>query len=173
MDVVEVIRRDGDPMRSARLPELYDLARRDGEGYLQRCFRDVPASDRADHVHDVLARRLREIVAADNPRALFLVALRHRVISAFRRPREVLGDPDHGGASEAGAEQLLRVEIAEALAVLLDEVSPRDAAVFLAAVTCDDDIDVIAAAFGLSTANVYTIVARTRKKLRAAAGRAR
>lgn len=173
MDVVEAIRRDGgDAAASPHVAELYTLARDEGGAYLRR-FANIAEADRSDHIHEVLSRSLPALIAADNPRAFFRIALRNQVIDSLRRRREELTGSDGEQSAAPGSGPPTRLTLTETLALIHATSSPRDAAVFLSAVTCGDEIDEVAAAFGISVANVYTIVSRIRKRLRLITGETR
>lgn len=175
--VVDALRADGDPLRSPALPELYNLAVRDGETLLRRMFPTIGEADRTDHIHDVLARSLTAIIGADEPRALFIVCLRNHMLSYLRvfshheRPTEsgvvdARADGELDAVARLDRARAARV-LEKKLAAMVDGNGPRDAAIFVALLHGEEPA-VIATTFRVSVVNVYKIQERVLKRLRAA-----
>jgi DNA-directed RNA polymerase specialized sigma24 family protein len=168
--VVAEIRRARDPHASPALGRLYDLALKDGLAALAS-FHGLDTDARGDLVRDVLAAKLREIVAptTGEPRALFLVAVRRRAIDGTRRARvradgaTTLADMDaqRREMSDAEGDLLLAIDVRRLLATV-----SRGDHDLLAAVFSGEDRDEVAQRFGTSRANVDQKVSRFRRRLR-------
>ncbi len=164
--------RDGDGAdRGAATRQLYEAARRDGKYAIPKKW-DVDADTVVDLVHEVLSVSWDEILDADSPRALFLVAVNRKAIDRFRKQvrHERVVDHEEAGKQTAAPEAEGRVgasaELDQVLAYLESTSSPRDLRVFQASVMLGETSKAIAEAEGLSPANVDQIVSRTRKRLK-------
>lgn len=152
--------------KSALTKQLYSLARETGIACLRRQW-SYSEDEALDLVHDVLARSWDEILAAEeSPKALFATMLVNSAISAFRRRtrREKLATETVPKPADAASPES-SLELADALRLLQDELSPRDLRVFGARCLGESAKDV-ADVEGLSPANVDQIVSRARARLK-------
>jgi DNA-directed RNA polymerase specialized sigma24 family protein len=162
--IVAALRSAPDPATSPDLPRLYALALADGP-LLLKSFRRRLGEDRiVDLVHDFLAANLGAVIAADEPRALFCVALQRRAISWLRRgDADVAADPSSGKVPAAPVDEHERhdfiVDARSALAGL-----PKREQEIVVAVALGEDREAVARAFGTSRSNVDQIVSRVRRR---------
>jgi RNA polymerase sigma factor (sigma-70 family) len=161
--VCDELRGAEDPERSPRVKALYGLARSTGVAVLKRKWR-YSEDDAMDVVHDVLATRLRMIVDAESPRALFIRILVNQAISRHRRQQET-ASPIEAQLTDSRSSASAALSLGEVLALLTNELSPRDRSVFSArclGATAKE----VAEAEGLTAANVDQIVSRARARLK-------
>lgn len=175
-----LVRADGDdPWDSRHCTRVYELARKEARTALAS-FGGIEA-DGLDLVHDLLATRLKEIVHAESPRALFCVALKNRAIDRVRsRERELdaMGDSNVSPPQEDGirrdrdgaAETEERIETMH-LKKVLAALPPRDVEI-LVAIHSGIDREELARAYSVSRAAIDQIVSRARRSERAARARA-
>ncbi|MBX3245565.1 MAG: hypothetical protein KF901_00090 [Myxococcales bacterium] len=146
--------------------EFYRFAVEDGRRALLRMSRRLRDDELDDLLHDFLARRLRHIYEANQPRGLFVTSLiRAAKRSLGRRAREVPQERVTTDRHDVGQRPLdpetstvLRLEGA----ALLQVVSARDRDV-LVAVALGEEREEIAQAHGIGRAAVDQIVSRFRK----------
>ncbi len=157
------IRASPSPYESPGLGRLYELALFEGECVLD-AYREVDCDRRDDLVVDLLLASLRQLLAADRPRALFRVALHNRARSWLRRgdaPVERDEGPvtviDRAGVEDA---MIFRIDAHRALA----QLPARDHAI-LFSVGLGEDREAVARAHGTTVANVDQIVSRARRRL--------
>jgi RNA polymerase sigma factor (sigma-70 family) len=164
----DAIRASEDLERSPHVPKLYRLAVEDGSRELARRW-SYSNEESIDLIHNVLAERWAELLAADSPRALFFVVLVRRAIDRHRRrKREAPLDETAPGrlASTAGDAAAHGSQLQEVLEHLDAALSPRDSRVFVARTLYGEPSRAVAEAEGLSIANVDKIVSRTRAMLK-------
>jgi DNA-directed RNA polymerase specialized sigma24 family protein len=148
---------------------LYEWARALAKDVLKRKW-GTSAEDAEDVAQECLATRWREILAADNPQALFVTILVRLAIDRHRRAgegRTDATDPEvlsrmakttSNHASALGEHQL---ELTLIVAWIREHFSTRDGRVFLCAVQGMEAHE-IAATHGISKDNVHQIVHRVR-----------
>lgn len=145
---------------------LYALARETGVAALRGRWKydeDVAM----ELVHDVLMRSLEQIVRAEHPRALFLWILNKHAINTYRRhSRELaVGEVPESAPRHEAPRTESSLELNAVIGLLRSELSPRDLRVFIARCFGASSKEV-AAAEGLSVANVDKIVSRARARLK-------
>lgn len=165
-ELVECIREDGDSANRVHMARLYALAVADGIGFL-KSFRSQLGEDRLrDLIHDLLAERLDVILAADEPRAYFCIALKRKAISWVRRgDAEVAEDLPgswRGGEADGTLEEARRAFVMDAREAL-GRLSARDRGIVVAA-GLGSEREEIAREFNTTRANVDQIVSRFRKR---------
>jgi DNA-directed RNA polymerase specialized sigma24 family protein len=152
---------------------LYEWAHALAKDVLKRRWR-TSAEDAEDLAQECLATRWREILAADNPQALFVTILLRLAIDRHRRVGEgrmVATDPEilsrmvktaTGDQSALGEHQQ---ELTLIVAWIHEHFSARDARVFLCAAQ-EIETHEIAATHGISKDNVHQIVHRVKAAVR-------
>jgi RNA polymerase sigma factor (sigma-70 family) len=166
LDACAEIRGAEEPLSSPAWACLYRLALEDGRALLRWRFRDIPDSGKDDLVHDVLATAWEQVVNAENPRGLFIVALQNRALDLLRRGgTRSVGQVDLDTLQAESASDEVRNLALDTLDALL-ELPPRDREVLLASAAGEDGTE-IARRHGMSEANAYQIISRTRRSLKA------
>lgn len=166
-ETLALLRAGGDPLRSPHLGAFYAMAVRDGERMLASFRQKLDEERIRDLIHDLLAERLREVIEAKDPRALFCVALQRRAISWLRRGDAVVEEPPpaSGPTGEAAdIEEERRAFLIDASRALL-ELSQRDRDI-VAAVAWGEDREEIAQRHGTTRPNVDQIVSRAHRRFR-------
>jgi DNA-directed RNA polymerase specialized sigma24 family protein len=160
--VVQLIRKDADPLTSPNLPKLYELALADGPRLLKSFQKRLGEERIIDLVHDLLATKAVAIIAADEPRALFCTALQRRAISWLRRGDAAVVEEAPERLPEGMHEddrQGFLVDAREALAGL-----PERERAMVVAVALGEEREAIAQQFRTTRANVDQIVSRVRRR---------
>lgn len=157
------------PYASAAFGALYTLVCRDGRRVL-RTFRQIDDDRKDDIALDTLVTALPALLRADCARAYFATALHRAVVSWLRSPRATVAelvvestrDAGYDGDAESCAHR--RIAAREAFEALRG-LNSRDRAVMLAEAR-GDSRDEIAAALGMSRANVDQVISRVRRAMR-------
>lgn len=156
--------KNGEYLTSPHLGQLYDLALADGPKLLGSFRRRLGEDRILDLIHDLMAARLERIIEADEPRALFSVALHRRAISWLRRgDADVVADPEEELAASGEPEDERRGFVLDARAAL-ENLKPRERAIVIA-VALGESREAIAEELGTTRANVDQIVSRVRRLL--------
>lgn len=157
------------PYASPGFGALYTLVCREGRRML-RSFRQIDDDRKDDLAHDTLLVALPALLRADCARAYFATALHRAAVSWLRSPRATVAElvvegtreAEHDGDAEGCAHR--RIAAREAFEAL-GGLNSRDRAVMLAEAR-GDSRDEIAAALGMSRANVDQVISRARRRMR-------
>jgi RNA polymerase sigma factor (sigma-70 family) len=166
-EIAARLRGSSAPDRSPYVRALYELAIRDGTGFLAAYRRSLDEDRVRDLIHDVLATKLKAILDAETPRAFFCTVLQNRARSWLRRgdAKVVETLPDSARERSSGVSEEERRVFHLDAEDALSELSERDRAIVVAA-SFGEDRETIAREHGTSRANVDQIVSRTQKRFR-------
>lgn len=160
--------RSGSPEGALAMQQLYEAARAQGQAALARGYR-IRNDEAVDLVHDTLATSLEPILDAESPLSFFLVSLRNRAVDQYRRRRRErpLEDREETGREPKDpADTEAPSHAQQVLAFLADELSARDNRIFGALAGLGLSAREVAKQEGVTPANVYQIVSRTRRRLK-------
>jgi DNA-directed RNA polymerase specialized sigma24 family protein len=159
------IRADPPPHRSRHFAALYAAAESHGHVVLHRFARQIDAATLEDLPRDVVVERLREILEAENPRALFCTIVFNRARSVLRkqktREEKAPAVQEPGGSVPESERRAFHVSAAE----IWLELPERTREMLQEFILCGD-AERIARAYGTTAANLYQILSRLRSRAR-------
>ncbi|MEI8256347.1 MAG: sigma-70 family RNA polymerase sigma factor [Deltaproteobacteria bacterium] len=156
LEVCTEIRGSPDGRSPRAWQRLYAIARDLGLRVLHTM---VDREAALDLVHDLLSTRLQELLGADNPRALFVVAIKRRALDEIRR-RKRRGEETDDEILDVYAAPTQSPDFVLDAQKLLATLSPRNRQIVVAA-AMGEDRGKIALAWNTSSANVDKIVSKT------------